>query len=586
MPTSKPEKKEPKKPLSVTHPELAKQAVGWDPSSVTKGSHKNLSWKCSENHKWNATVKDRTQGRGCPLCFLASPRKFKPLATENPTLAKQAFGWNPMDFGVASNKKMTWKCELEHTWDATIRSRSGSRGCPYCSNNKIWPGFNDIATTHPEISKTIYEGNPKTISAGSEEKFKWICSTGHIFEMEVRKRIGRNYGCPYCSNSKLLIGFNDFETKHPKIAKEADGWDPKTVIGGSAVFRNWKCNKGHRYKAKVSSRDASDSGCPYCANQALLAGFNDLATTHPELAIQADGWDPTKVISNRKNVNWKCNKGHKTKATISTRKSGAGCRVCANQEVLFGYNDLETKYPEIATEAVGWDPRKVFPKSSKQLMWRCSKGHSWKATVGSRTGLEAGCPYCSGNKVLAGFNDLLTTHPELSKELLDGDPETLSKGSNTKFTWKCNLGHTWKATVGDRTTGYGCPSCSVGGFDPNKDGWLYFMEHEKFGYLQIGITNNPEKRLKVHSKLGWELLQLRGPMDGHLTANWETSILKMLRAKNAQMGPSKNDLNKTIFDKTKSFIGTEMWLKASFPAESITALMRFTEEFEEQKIEN
>ena len=29
----------------------------------------------------------------------------------------------------------------------------------------------------------------------------------------------------------------------------------------------------------------------------VLTGFNDLATTHPELAMQAEGWDPTKVIA-------------------------------------------------------------------------------------------------------------------------------------------------------------------------------------------------------------------------------------------------------------------------------------------------
>ena len=37
-----PTKKE-KQPLSVTHPELAKEAEGWDPSTVTFGSGKNSS---------------------------------------------------------------------------------------------------------------------------------------------------------------------------------------------------------------------------------------------------------------------------------------------------------------------------------------------------------------------------------------------------------------------------------------------------------------------------------------------------------------------------------------------------------------
>jgi len=43
--------------------------------------------------------------------------------------------------------------------------------------------------------------------------------------------------------------------------------------------------------------------------------------------------------------------------------------------------------------------------------------------------------------------------------------------------------------------------------------------------LQIGITNFPDDRLGTHKHLGWEVLEVRGPMDGLLARNWETSIL-------------------------------------------------------------
>ena len=570
-----PGKKE-KQPLSVTHPELAKEADGWDTGSVTKGSHKKLSWICSNGHHWKAVVKDRASGKGCQKCYFDSPRKFTSLVSKNPVLAKQAFGWNPKDFGIASNKKMAWRCEFGHTWEATIRSRSSSRGCPYCSNNKVWPGFNDIATTHPEISKTLHNANPEAIIAGSEKKFEWKCSLGHIFELKVKERIGRNYGCPYCSNSKVLKGFNDFETKHPELAKEADGWDPSTVIGGSAVSKNWLCSEGHKYRAKVSSRDASNSGCPYCAKQLVLKGFNDLATTHPELAAQADGWDPAKIISKKTSVNWICPNGHKTKASIATRKSGSGCRVCVNQEVLAGYNDLQTKFPELAAEAYGWDPSKVSPGSSKSMTWICSKGHNWKSVVVSRSSLGAGCPYCSNTKVLTGFNDLVTTHPEIAKQASGWDPSKITFGSNSKKLWECQYGHKWTISPTVRTSkgGSGCPSCAETGFDPNSDGYLYFLIHPRWEMFQIGITNVPDNRLSKHSRLGWELLELRGPMDGHLTQQWETAILRMLKAKGADLSNSK------IAGKFDGY--SEAWTKSTFEVKSIKELMKLTEEFEEE----
>ena len=47
-------KKRSKIPLSKTHPKLAKEAHGWDPSKVTYGSDKNLLWKCVKGHIWGA----------------------------------------------------------------------------------------------------------------------------------------------------------------------------------------------------------------------------------------------------------------------------------------------------------------------------------------------------------------------------------------------------------------------------------------------------------------------------------------------------------------------------------------------------
>ena len=44
----------------------------------------------------------------------------------------------------------------------------------------------------------------------------------------------------------------------------------------------WKCSKGHEWEAVISSRTGSDRGCPICANQKVLKGYNDLATIFPE----------------------------------------------------------------------------------------------------------------------------------------------------------------------------------------------------------------------------------------------------------------------------------------------------------------
>ena len=63
---------------------------------------------------------------------------------------------------------------------------------------------------------------------------------------------------------------------------------------------------------------------------------------------------------------------------------------------------------------------------------------------------ELKCPVCSGHRVLKGFNDLWTTHPELA-EMLDnqGDGYLYTYGSNKKLHWRCPVcGSVFKKTAG------------------------------------------------------------------------------------------------------------------------------------------
>ena len=99
-----------KQPLSVTHPELAKEADGWDPGTITNGSNKKLSWKCRKKHTWDAVVANRAlNATGCPFCTGKKPIKGEnDFATEHPNLISECDGWNPEEFTSGSHKKMHW----------------------------------------------------------------------------------------------------------------------------------------------------------------------------------------------------------------------------------------------------------------------------------------------------------------------------------------------------------------------------------------------------------------------------------------------------------------------------------------------
>jgi hypothetical protein len=365
---------------------------------------------------------------------------------------------------------------------------------------------------------------------------------------------------------------------HPELAKEAEGWDPSEFTFGSHRKVMWKCNKGHVYEATIGNRALRKSNCPFCSGYKVLAGFNDLATTHPELASEADGWDPSSLnAGSNKKVRWRCARGHNWSAVVASRGTGqkSNCPVCIGKKVLAGFNDIATTHPSLASEADGWDPSSLNAGSNKKVSWRCARGHNWSTSVTKRAQRDYGCPYCSGKRVLTGFNDLATTHPELALEMIGGDARKISKGSDRKFSWLCPNGHNYSASVSHRVGNRGCPSCAKSGFDPNQDGFLYFLKHGSWKMLQIGITNFPDDRLDRHKRSGWQTLEVRGPMDGHLAMQWETAILRMLKAKGADLA------NEKIAGKFDGY--SEAWSKSTYGVKSIKELMQLTEEFEENQ---
>ena len=400
---------------------------------------------------------------------------------------------------------------------------------------KLIPGKNDLATLHPEIAAEADGWDPSMVLPRSGKKFSWKCEKGHAWDTTPDKRIGSGRGCPYCANKKVWIGFNDLKTFFPDLAAEADGWDPVTVTWGSNQKKSWKCEKGHKWTASVGDRTGSrKTGCPYCSNNKVWVGFNDLKTKYPEIAKEAHRWDPESVAaqSNKKRF-WKCEKGHLYETTPSNRTgvNKAGCPYCSNQKVLVGFNDLKTRFPEIAKEAHGWDPSKVMPFSQKEFSWKCQKGHIYKAHPSNRVGGKSGCPYCSNQKVLVGFNDLKTRFPDVAAEANGWDPETVTAGANQKKPWRCKEGHTWTAIVASRTGSQscGCPKCAEYGYNPGKPAWFYLMKRS--GEQQFGITNFLDQRLKTHARDGWQKIESTGPHDGQKVFETEQKLRQWLKVK-------------------------------------------------------
>ena len=183
--------------------------------------------------------------------------------------------------------------------------------------------------------------------------------------------------------------------------------------------------------------------------------------------------------NSHKKIWWICEKGHEWQAEIASRTAGSGCPICASKIIFSGFNDLLTKFPEIAAEwhpTLNGDklPSDVTSHSGEKFWWKCSKcGHEWMAKVANRTTRESGCPKCKAYK-LAKRNSspmvgesladkypeiALEWHPQLNEELTAANVKV---SSNKRVWWQCHIcGYVWNDMIYYRTArNKGCPECN------------------------------------------------------------------------------------------------------------------------------
>lgn len=261
--------------------------------------------------------------------------------------------------------------------------------------------------------------HPEKLLHKSNKSAWWKCVRGHSWQMEIYRRTeGRN--CPYCANKRVLIDYNDLKTLFPKIVKEwhyekNEGIAPFECVVGSAKKVWWRClDCKHEWIASIRSRTQRLSGCPECA---------------------------------------------KAERGKTRRKTNLKNGVSLNDPKLLEEWDYERNVNR---------PSEYLPGSNEKVWWKCKKcGYRWEARVANRAISSRGCPCCANKVVVPGKNDLVTTHPELSKEWHPSkngrlSPSQVLAGSARKVWWLCPKGHEYEASLLHRGHGTNCPICNSG----------------------------------------------------------------------------------------------------------------------------
>ena len=281
---------------------------------------------------------------------------------------------------------------------------------------------------------------------------------------------------------------------------------PDTVTFGSNKIVWWKGACGHEWQTSIKARSAGEQ-CPICSGARVLRGYNDFESKFPELAKE---WSPKNeplrpsmiTAATHRKVIWQCKLGHEWTASVKSRTvNGTGCPYCSHNFVLPGFNDLASRFPEIAAE---WSernlpltPDQVTAFKNIKVWWKCRLGHEWNTLISTRAG-GSQCPYCSGIKLLKGFNDLKTKYPSLAIEWSDKNlpltPDAVNEKSTKNIWWKCGAGHSYRAKITDRTIEQkSCPQCEAE-FQQALPQMLIMMYGAQNG---ITVKNNSDSELGV-----------------------------------------------------------------------------------------
>lgn len=199
------------------------------------------------------------------------------LAKIHPELVEEWSSRNypliPGQISYGSNKKVWWRCQAGHRWEARISDRSYGSGCPYCTGKVLLKDFNDLATRQQDLVREWSEKNmpltPDKVTEKSRQNVWWECSEcGYEWKSVIWSRV-KGCSCPACADRVVLAGYNDLATTNRELVEE---WDdeknteirPEQISGKSMRIVWWKCPHGHRWRAKIAERTCGEKSCSVC----------------------------------------------------------------------------------------------------------------------------------------------------------------------------------------------------------------------------------------------------------------------------------------------------------------------------------
>ncbi|HEM5239016.1 TPA: zinc-ribbon domain-containing protein, partial [Streptococcus suis] len=203
-----------------------------------------------------------------------------------------------------ATKKYIWdcsKCHGEYQCSIPIR-KEVEVACPYCRMETLKPDFNSIGQMYPEITNLWGSTNEKSPYDYLPNKSNRVhcylyCPECNLeYQLSLRELLdaydyyglkGLSKICLFCTQKLPIPGVNSLDILKPYLIEE---WSSNNKLEMDKYFATssqiveWSCrNCKNLYKACINERYENDNACPYCNWIEILQGFNDLQTLYPQL---------------------------------------------------------------------------------------------------------------------------------------------------------------------------------------------------------------------------------------------------------------------------------------------------------------
>lgn len=476
-------------------------------------------WRCADcSHQWEATVANRTSGRGCTACANQSRATSRRTPTRTTGTAAQ-FATFPLvefvanltnpglgltDLRPSSVDRCQWRCSTcSHEWEASVTNRiSKNSGCSKCGvtrsadSRSSAPRAQSLLSQHRGIAAEFVENmsrpkrGPDAMWPKSSALCRWRCQRGHEWVTTVAARVAGS-GCASCGargQSRLefevaeLLQIATTATVKLDVPVRANGrtWRLDLEIPQASLLVDLDPHRWHTDAARDQRKVDALSAFTYVRiRPTTLPLLTGLTRTVPNNNFNAYTWAlALRDLAEDAGLVWRT-------PSLDEQAEALTRAVARWHGTLQGKpaRSVLDVAPHLADElidnltrpstALAW----LTPNAKDICRWRCQHcGHEWSSSIGSRAGRKSGCPACARERTSAAARvrslampggALVDKHSNIAAEFVtcltqpQRTPSDLLPSSNLRCRWQCSdCGHQYDASPATRTRGRGCAPCA------------------------------------------------------------------------------------------------------------------------------